>query len=248
MTTWHRYIAWNPYSLHLIHVSILFQNSLQDSLQTFHEVSHNFYLEKTDFILFLNKHDLFVEKLKLTHFQTCMKDYTGKIQMVLLFTVFSTTKIHVKISRKCYNHEAQPSLGTKRTDEEQIMAKQTPHMKNITKTRLFKYIENFTTKNWKFLDKNTDIFQHIYCGYSLEPPRWGGSNEYPQSMFWAEIRKNNVDPCKPQFYYIKVGFNGGQNYISMFSWWTDAQTKKNCNQGIALKRSVGKLLRQVVGA
>ena len=23
--------------------------------------------------------------------------------------------------------------------------------------------------------------------YSLEPPRWGGSNEYPQSMFWAEI-------------------------------------------------------------
>ena len=26
-------------------------------------------------------------------------------------------------------------------------------------------------------------------------------------------------PCKPQFYYIKVGFKGGQNYIGMFSWW-----------------------------
>ena len=25
----------------------------------------------------------------------------------------------------------------------------------------------------------------IDCGYSLEPPRRGGSNEYPQSMFWA---------------------------------------------------------------
>ena len=25
--------------------------------------------------------------------------------------------------------------------------------------------------------------------YSLEPPRPGGSNEYPQSMFWAEIWK-----------------------------------------------------------
>ena len=25
------------------------------------------------------------------------------------------------------------------------------------------------------------------CGYSLEPPRRGGSNEYPQSMFLAEI-------------------------------------------------------------
>ena len=29
--------------------------------------------------------------------------------------------------------------------------------------------------------------QNIDCGYSLEPPRRGGSNEYPQSMFRAEI-------------------------------------------------------------
>ena len=25
--------------------------------------------------------------------------------------------------------------------------------------------------------------QNIECGYSLEPPQWGGSNEYPYSMF-----------------------------------------------------------------
>ena len=25
--------------------------------------------------------------------------------------------------------------------------------------------------------------QNIDCGYSLEPPRQGGSNEYPQSLF-----------------------------------------------------------------
>ena len=31
--------------------------------------------------------------------------------------------------------------------------------------------------------------ENIGCGYSLEPPRWGGSNEYPQSMFWEEIWK-----------------------------------------------------------
>ena len=56
-------------------------------------------------------------------------------------------------------------------------------LKYIRKTRLFKSIENFTTKNWKFSDKNSDIFhiiaQNIDCGYSLEPPRRGGSNEYP---------------------------------------------------------------------
>ena len=28
--------------------------------------------------------------------------------------------------------------------------------------------------------------KNIDCGYLLEPPRWGSSNEYPQSMFWAE--------------------------------------------------------------
>ena len=42
-------------------------------------------------------------------------------------------------------------------------------------------------KRRKFSDKNSDIFhisaQNIDCGYSLEPPRRGGSNEYPQSMF-----------------------------------------------------------------
>ena len=53
--------------------------------------------------------------------------------------------------------------------------------KHITKTRLFKYIENFTTKKLKFSDKCFDIFhisaQNIDYGYSLEPPQRGGSNE-----------------------------------------------------------------------
>ena len=42
-------------------------------------------------------------------------------------------------------------------------------------------------KNENFQLKISDIFhisaQNIDCGYSLEPPRRGGSNEYPQSMF-----------------------------------------------------------------
>ena len=83
---------------------------------------------------------------------------------------------------------------------------------SIKKTRLFKYIENFTTKNWKFSDKNSAFFhiaaQNIDCGHLLEPPCWGGSNEYPQSMFLSRNKKNNVYPCKTQFYYIKVGFEG----------------------------------------
>ena len=34
----------------------------------------------------------------------------------------------------------------------------------------------------------------------------GGSNEYPHSTFLSRDKENNVYPCKPQFYYIKVGF------------------------------------------
>ena len=67
-------------------------------------------------------------------------------------------------------------------------------------------------KNENFQMKNSDYFhisaQNIDCGYSLEPPRRGGSNEYPQSMFLSRNKKDNVYPCKPQFYYIKVGFKG----------------------------------------
>ena len=66
--------------------------------------------------------------------------------------------------------------------------------------------------NKKKSDKNSDIFhisaQNIDCGYLLEPPRRGGSNEYPQSMYLSRNKKNTEYPCKPQFYYIKVGFQG----------------------------------------
>ena len=41
--------------------------------------------------------------------------------------------------------------------------------------------------------------QNIDCGYSLEPPRRGGSNEYSQSMLLSRNKKNNVYPCKPSF-------------------------------------------------
>ena len=67
-------------------------------------------------------------------------------------------------------------------------------------------------KNENFQIKNSDSFhisaQNIACGYPLEPPRRSGSNEYPQAMFLSKNKKNNVYPCKPQFYYIKVGFKG----------------------------------------
>ena len=65
----------------------------------------------------------------------------------------------------------------------------------ITKTRLFKYILKILQPKKENVQKNkkSDIFhissQNIDCGYSLELPRRGGSNEYPQSMFLAKKEK-----------------------------------------------------------
>ena len=74
------------------------------------------------------------------------------------------------------------------------------------------YRKNLTPKNENFQIKNANTFLisalNIDSGYSLELPRRGGSNDYPQSMFLSRNKKNNVYPCKPQFYYIKVGFKG----------------------------------------
>ena len=73
---------------------------------------------------------------------------------------------------------------------------------HYTKICLFKYAENFTAKTGKFSEKNSDIFhfsaQNIDC------------NEYPQFMCLSRSKKNNVYPCKPQFYYINVRFKGSK--------------------------------------
>ena len=58
-------------------------------------------------------------------------------------------------------------------------------------------------KNDNFQMKIFDIFlnfaQNIDCGYTLEPPQRGGSNEYPQSMFWSKNKKNMYTRVNPTF-------------------------------------------------
>ena len=66
------------------------------------------------------------------------------------------------------------------------------------------YTEIFKiAKNENFQQKIFDIFlifaQNIDCGYTLEPPRLGGSNEYPQSMFWSKNKKNRHSPAYSSF-------------------------------------------------
>ena len=66
----------------------------------------------------------------------------------------------------------------------------------ITKTRLYNFDplqpHFYIVKVWDLQGYTLfflSLLKNIDYGYSLEPPRRGGSNAYPQSMFWAEIWK-----------------------------------------------------------
>ena len=76
------------------------------------------------------------------------------------------------------------------------------HYENL----LMQYTANFSIAKIEIFHwKNFDIFvifaHNIDCGYTLEPPCRGGSNEYPQSMFWIKNKKNTCSftPAKPSF-------------------------------------------------
>ena len=59
--------------------------------------------------------------------------------------------------------------------------------KSLRKQAYSNILKILIPKNETFQIKNSDIFhvsaQNIDCGYSLEPPHRGGSNEHPQSVF-----------------------------------------------------------------
>ena len=62
----------------------------------------------------------------------------------------------------------------------------------ITKTRPCNIQRFLKLSKMKIFNRKILIFflfllQNIDCGYPLEPPRRGSSNEYPQSMFWRRF-------------------------------------------------------------
>ena len=74
-----------------------------------------------------------------------------------------------------------------------------------------KKYQNFLSENVHcFGDKIFNIFEKACFRYELINIyfRITYSNENLQSIFSAELGKNNVYPCKLLFNYIKVGFKG----------------------------------------
>ena len=69
--------------------------------------------------------------------------------------------------------------------------------------------------------ENSDVFIFL-LGTWIVGARWNRLAvavlaSTPRSVFSGANGINNVYPCKPQFYDMKVGFKGGRSYVGMFS-------------------------------
>ena len=83
------------------------------------------------------------------------------------------------------------------------------------------YREFLKCKKMKILmEKKIDIFyifaQNIQCAYILEPLCKGGSNEYPQCIFWVKNKKIRYTLQTPVFLY-KSGVYVGIHFTDMLS-------------------------------
>ena len=83
----------------------------------------------------VNRHRFAVAKLNTTCL-ILLRQYVDNLRLVIYIQYWV-----------CYNGKSAFCI--------KLIATTTIH---ITKTRLFKYIENFTSKNWKFSDRKTLIF------------------------------------------------------------------------------------------
>ena len=117
-----------------------------------------------------------------------------------------------KSLRRDYRKLRRPQADSEVSDQPALLSTH----KTLRKHAYSNILKISPPKNENFQIKYSDNFhisvQNIDCGYSLELPQRGGSNEYPQSMFLSRNKKTNVYPSKPQFYYIKVGFKGSKLY------------------------------------
>ena len=124
--------------------------------------------------------------------------------------VLSRNKKNIrKLSEKCSFFVVKFSVYLNRlvfvlvNNKDQDLRKK-PHNLKLRKHAYPNILKISPPKTGSFQTKNTDIFhisaQNIDCGYLLEPPHQGASNEYPQSMFLSRNKKKIFyTPLNPSF-------------------------------------------------
>ena len=108
-----------------------------------------------------------------------------------------------KKNKKKTNNNNKKKKRKQKTNKQENSILKCQRLISLRKHAYLNILKILPPKNENFQINNCDIFhissQNIDCGYSLEMPRWGSSNEYPQSMFLSRNKKNNVYPVNPSF-------------------------------------------------
>ena len=72
---------------------VCFQNRMQESLKLFDSICNNKWFTDTSIILFLNKKDLFDEKIRKSSLTVCFPEYTGKNQLCVRACVRACARV-----------------------------------------------------------------------------------------------------------------------------------------------------------
>lgn len=62
-------------------------NRMHESLQLFKDTCNSYYFSDASVILFLNKNDLFQDKIKKVDLKVCFDDYTGMSELGTLLKI-----------------------------------------------------------------------------------------------------------------------------------------------------------------
>lgn len=71
---------------------------MHESLHLFNSICNHRYFAATSIVLFLNKKDVFIEKIKKAHLSMCFPEYDGEISTLCLMAAFF--KVFKKAVRK----------------------------------------------------------------------------------------------------------------------------------------------------
>ena len=114
-------------------------------------------------------------------------------------------------------HNNKTTNREKKTQQAATRPHKEDPTEHITETCLFKYIENFTTKNGKFSNKKFWFFSYFCSKHRL----WVCVRTASRSKI-RKIMYTLVNPSSKK--WIKVGFKRGQIYICVFSWCTTRES------------------------
>ena len=85
-----------PALLFAVDVNCYLVNRVHEALRLFGDICNSKWFEHTTMILFLNKMDLFAEKIRRVPLRVCFPDYTGISKLGFRFVFFQTQRLLIQ--------------------------------------------------------------------------------------------------------------------------------------------------------